>query len=168
MGTRSIWTFADTDFIPEKEHHVYKHWDGYPEGASAFLIKTLLSERAWALPRWEADEFAAAFIAANKEGPGDIRLSSGRHDACDVEYGYTLWSTQKGTLSIRAVRTDYWSEPREELVFEGSLLDFLEGYPAYYAVKWNHEEGKQVLNEGSEGWQRWLDEMRQLKEAGLK
>jgi hypothetical protein len=42
---------------------VYKHSDGYPDGAVCWITKAL--EHAWPLPRFEADEFAAAFVAAN-------------------------------------------------------------------------------------------------------
>lgn len=43
---------------------VYKHHDGYPDGAVGFIQETL--NAAWPLPRFEADEWAAAFAAANK------------------------------------------------------------------------------------------------------
>jgi hypothetical protein len=43
---------------------IYKHSDGYPEGAVCWITRAL--EFAWPLPRFEADEFAAAFVAANK------------------------------------------------------------------------------------------------------
>lgn len=59
---------------------IYKHHDGYPAGIKACLERAL--ERAWPLPRFESDEFAAAFVAANKTGSGDIRLvpSLKRHE----------------------------------------------------------------------------------------
>jgi hypothetical protein len=65
MSTRALYTFkgetaADT-------WNVYKHCDGYPRGA-ANVLKTVLDYFAWALPRYEADEFAAAFCAAGKCG----------------------------------------------------------------------------------------------------
>jgi hypothetical protein len=60
MSTRACYTFIDET----EEVHVYKHSDGYPTGAAEFIIAAL--EFAWPLPRFEADEFAAAFVAANK------------------------------------------------------------------------------------------------------
>jgi len=128
MGTRSIWTFAEMSRTPPQEMHVYKHWDGYPTGAVAFIVAAFLSGKAWPLPRWEANEFGAAFIAANKEGDGDFRLATSRHEAADVEYGYTLSATLDGTLMMRAVHTHYWDEPEETLLFEGTLSDFLEKF----------------------------------------
>lgn len=60
MSTRAIFTFIDGN----EKHHVYKHSDGYPKGAAQALTAALAY--AWQLPRFEADEFAAAFVAANK------------------------------------------------------------------------------------------------------
>lgn len=85
MGTRAVITFIDED----NTFHVYQHWDGDPtsilhsiECAKAF---------AWALPRFEADEFAAAFIAANKQkGGGDIRLTHTYEDHGDLSYRYEV------------------------------------------------------------------------------
>lgn len=71
MGTRALIQFKD------KQHsffNVYQHWDGYPSGIKVALVRTLESGLAWPLPRFEADEFAAAFIAANKDAPGNYRL----------------------------------------------------------------------------------------------
>ena len=44
-----------------------------PDGAVCWITKAL--EHAWPLPRFEADEFAAAFVAATKPS-----TSSGRMD----------------------------------------------------------------------------------------
>jgi hypothetical protein len=63
MSTRALYTFKASQ---EYEHdwNVYKHHDGYPTGAAEHIAKAL--NFAWKLPRYESDEFAAAFIAANK------------------------------------------------------------------------------------------------------
>lgn len=74
MSTRAVFTFSDPDHRG-RPLVVYKHHDGYPEGALAALRRTLDSGLCWPLPRFEADEFAAAFVAANKpKGGGGIRL----------------------------------------------------------------------------------------------
>ena len=62
MSTRALYTFRSGD--GSEEHHVYVHSDGYPTGAADKIVSAL--EYAWPLPRYEADEFAAAFVAANK------------------------------------------------------------------------------------------------------
>jgi hypothetical protein len=119
MGTRAIYTFAGLG----EEYHVYKHYDGYPTGAAEFLKAALT--RAWTLPRYEPDEFAAAFIAANKTGEGDIRIAHSRYWAADVEYGYTVSPSKKGP-TVRVVATNYRDEKKtEHLIWEGDLLEFI-------------------------------------------
>ncbi len=61
MSTRAMYTFRNAE---GEEHHVYKHHDGYPSGAAEALARAL--PFAWQLPRYEPDEFAAAFVAGNK------------------------------------------------------------------------------------------------------
>ncbi len=48
---------------------VYKHRDGYPSGAAQAIEAALPC--AWPLPRFEPDEFAAAFVRANKRSAED-------------------------------------------------------------------------------------------------
>src|SRR4051794_36529103 len=63
MSTRALYTFI----CPGRKQdtfHVYKHHDGYPKGAAEAIANAL--PLAWQLPRFEADEFAAAFVAGNK------------------------------------------------------------------------------------------------------
>lgn len=62
MSTRAIYTFGQqTEY-----YHVYKHWDGYPSGALAAIEASI--PFAWPLPRFEPDDFAAAFVHANRDG----------------------------------------------------------------------------------------------------
>ena len=48
---------------------VYKHHDGYPKGAAKAIEAAI--PYAFSLPRFEADEFAAAFVRANKKNADD-------------------------------------------------------------------------------------------------
>lgn len=85
---------------------VYRHSDGYPDGEHGVLntLKAALSY-AWPLPRFEADDFAAAIVAAWKRpgyrpsssSPdyiaqgGNIRLMTGDKDSVgDSEFHYDL------------------------------------------------------------------------------
>jgi hypothetical protein len=119
MGTRAVYTFIDDT---EDRHSVYKHWDGDPSGACGFIAKAL--KQAWPLPRFEADEYAAAFVAANKQEAGDIRLTSGPDAHCDLEYTYEI-SCPDGKLHIRINEVNY-TGPRDcqtnyRPLFEGTL-----------------------------------------------
>jgi len=92
MSTQALFTFRDAN----SSFNVYKHHDGYPEGA-VLAINNALSY-AWPLPRFEADEFAAAFVAGNKGGGGGVYLMpSGawrKVISCDIEFRYEV--TLKG------------------------------------------------------------------------
>ena len=76
MGTRAVYFFDDTfrnDRGTTNICAVYKQYDNYPKGA-AYHIEAA-KDYAWRLPRFEADEFAAAFVAANKpRRGGEVRL----------------------------------------------------------------------------------------------
>lgn len=85
MGTRAVITFIDEI----DTFHVYKHWDGYPSNILDCIEEA--KKFAWELPRFEADEFAAAFITATKyPGGGDIRISHGYKYHGDLEYRYEV------------------------------------------------------------------------------
>lgn len=107
MGTRAIYKFIDND----QTITLYKHWDNYPSGAIGFIEKAL--EYAWELPRFEADEFAAAFLAANKKKGqgGDLYI-------CNIngmeEYNYEI-SLKNNKLWIFCQKED--GQP----IFAGTL-----------------------------------------------
>jgi hypothetical protein len=84
MSTRAVYTFIDE----HNKFHVYKHWDNYPEGAHTFIKKA--KELAWELPRFEASEFGAAFIAANKSEGGGVYLTKGWKYHGDLSYRYEI------------------------------------------------------------------------------
>jgi hypothetical protein len=125
MGTRAMYTFKGQDSF-EGTHNVYKHWDGYP--SHALMAIEAAKEKAWALPRFEADEFAASFVAANKDGGGNIRLmESGEwKDVApqDLEYRYEIWhegaekDVRVAVFAITFDATDAWQETQ---LFRGSL-----------------------------------------------
>lgn len=73
MSTNAIIFFQSDETSISYSSGVYQHWDGYPSGVQATINKTIESGLAWELPRFEADEFAAAFIAANKTAEGNYR-----------------------------------------------------------------------------------------------
>jgi hypothetical protein len=118
MGTRALYTFIEKG----STWNVYKHWDGYPTGAAEFLEKA--KKLAWELPRYEADEFATAFIAANKNQAGNIRMMpQGKPDkvatknCSDIEYRYEVYLHKKHQkLYVNAYEMDHsvpgdWHSP---------------------------------------------------------
>lgn len=126
MGTRACYVFKET----KDDMHsftVYKHWDGYPEGAAEFLTKALL--KAWDLPRYDSDEFAASFVAANKDGGGNVRLTHKAEDHSDIEYLYELFQASNGQLIVQAYSVNFCSDVKEKTeFFYGRLKDFVGKY----------------------------------------
>lgn len=127
MSTRALFSFEDAD----GSYHVYKHDDGDPQGAAEAIMNAL--EYAWPLPMFEADEFAAAFVAANKphwkdsvggvakttedearrSRGGGVRLTMGatweEAAPADVVFHYTITFPQG--LVVRAESVTYHEDP---------------------------------------------------------
>lgn len=112
MSTRAIYHFTDKSW---NIYDVYKHHDNYPSGAYE-AIKAAL-KKAWALPRFEADEFAAGFIAANKDYAGGVRLVP--HGCSDMGQDYDY--------NITCKNDELWiefedrNENDEPIYFKGTL-----------------------------------------------
>ena len=83
MSTRAVITFKRGNEC----FHVYQHCDGYPSGVAENLRSAIAY--AWPLPRFEACEFAAAFVAGAKNG-GNIYLSKGPRYHGDLSYRYVV------------------------------------------------------------------------------
>lgn len=131
MSTRALYTFKDEN----GEYHVYKHSDGYPEWALKFIDNA--REKAWPLPRFEADDFAAAFVAANKDGGGGIRLTTGKTwdkaISSDCEYHYVI-RAKAGRIIVAAYSVTGADKPEQELLNEGELSIMLEWAATYEAA----------------------------------
>ncbi|VVC76011.1 hypothetical protein AQUSIP_13120 [Aquicella siphonis] len=135
MSTRAVYTFIEQEpGTPDIEaYHVYKHFDGYPAGAAVFIKNAI--DYAWPLPRYEACEFAAAFIAANKQTRktleraypgGDVYLTTHFNDHGDLDYRYEILMHNK-KLRVEAFKWNYESESWDS-IFIGSLDDFVKKY----------------------------------------
>lgn len=118
MGTRAVYTFKSHG----EAFHVYKHWDNDPSCAAGFISQACL--KAWDLPRFEADEFAAAFIAANKDKAGDICLIKSARACGDAAYFYEVTHDGKGLC----VTCRDWDR---KLIFKGRLGEFATWAAAY-------------------------------------
>jgi len=157
MSTRACYTFTDS----QGEFHVYKHHDGYPyaggvhninsfgeayEGGALVWINNA-KKFAWDLPRFEADEFAASFVAANKQVEGGCRLINKTNPwefSGDSQYWYKVkvavpaldvWKEAGGLaldVWVDVYRVDWWGElaykdkePKNELIMSGALSELL-------------------------------------------
>jgi hypothetical protein len=121
MSTRGAYVF-------EYQYNgvcVYRHCDNYPSGAAAAIQAAL--GYSWSLPRWEIDEFAAAFVAANNpKSGGGIRLISGDRNgwmdfAHDLEFVYRI-TCKNGKLNVAAFHVFYNDVSWEmEKIYDGEL-----------------------------------------------
>jgi len=137
MSTRATYTFIEPGGVDQEYYHVYKHHDGYPKGAAKWIKAAL--DYAWPLPRYEADEMAAAFVAANKDGSGGIRLvADGSADgwkrkAADQEFHYEIKPFNDDLyVSVYSTFIDTFDNGKDEvtLIWEGPLRVML-------TVDWN-------------------------------
>lgn len=120
MSTRAVYTFIDEN----ESWPVYKHHDGYPSGAAEFIAAAMT--KAWALPRFEPDEFATAFIAANKEFAGDLRMTNGRDSHGDLAYAYEIRCDGKNLRVKCLENSGSWKKPEYTDIFDGTLAEFTE------------------------------------------
>lgn len=125
MGTRALFSFYDRS-NQNGPVNVFMHYDGYPEGA----IEALMNAKAlaWDFPRFEANEFAAAFIAANKNRAGNFRIMPcgdpkviAPRFCSDIEFRYEIGPclTTSPWVSSYAVRA--FAQYSETHLFSGSL-----------------------------------------------
>lgn len=117
MSTRACYTFVDDD----QTLTVYKHQDGYPEGAVQWIAAGV--KKAWPLPRFEAADMIAAFVAANKPDGGGIYLCcphgpDGWKHHGDLDYHYEI-SADDTTLMVRVYKLGESGAWRQ--IFRGSL-----------------------------------------------
>lgn len=136
MSTRAFYQFNDE----LGNHNVYVHSDGYPSGAYSKIMAAI--PLAWSFPRFEADEFAASFVAGNKEHSGNVRLyKTGSYQKIappDIAWLYKI-TFENENLKVVAFsvfcdwKTDEWEQEKR---FEGDIETMKEwiarepfGYP---------------------------------------
>ena len=120
MSTRCTISVKDDDGV----YFIYRHHDGYPNGehgVPATLVKAL--EFAWPLPRFEADDFAAAIVGAwKRKGGGDIRFTTQHGAHQDTEYQYFITHLK---FTIYLVIKDVYSG---KTIFSGTLDEAIERF----------------------------------------
>ena len=104
MSTRACYTFKDK----HGAFSVYYHYDGYPANALQMINKA--KESAWQFPRFEADEYAAAFCYVAKDGrAGGARLTEGPHRHGDLSYRYDIYF-KNNDLMVKIWQVDFKNE----------------------------------------------------------
>ena len=104
MSTKACYTFKDK----HGAFSVYYHYDGYPANALQMINKA--KESAWQFPRFEADEYAAAFCYVAKDGrAGGARLTEGPHRHGDLSYRYDVYF-KNNDLMVKIWQVDFKNE----------------------------------------------------------
>ena len=121
MSARAIYTFKGFG----ETHHVFKHYDGYLSGAAVALDNA--RQLAWALPRYEPDEFAASFVSGNKHSPGSVRLAKSQTAFGDVEFAYVIEPDKAipNLIRVTAYSVDFWDKPKRKKIWSGPLSTFI-------------------------------------------
>jgi hypothetical protein len=111
MGTRAVLTFKDK----YDSFSVYHHYDGYPEHILPSIKDA--QEFAWDLPRFEASDFGAAFIAANKQkGGGNIYMTDSYESHGDLEYRYEI-EGKDGKLLVKVYKVEEYDEDSRQPIY---------------------------------------------------
>ena len=127
MGTRAVITFKDKNFGRTEKYSVYQHYDGSPDSVAESLVKA--QTKAWGWPRFEASDFAAAYIAANKEGAGNLYLTSGPQRHFDLEFAYEVtFDKNQSSLIVETfvVNTDENDKQTTMTISKCSLSELLD------------------------------------------
>lgn len=123
MSTRACYVFKNNPMarLLGDRYVVYGHQDGYPTGALEKITAVLTAKLCWELPRYEAADFAAGFIAANKDGGGGIYITTDEKHHGDLAYTYEITFVDEH-LWVRAYKGNE-TKPENE-IFSGSLASF--------------------------------------------
>ena len=115
MGTRTVLTFKDK----YNTFSVYQHYDGYPEYTLPAIKEA--KEFAWDLPRFEASDFSAAYIAANKQkGGGNVYMTDIHESHSDLDYRYEIEKKNKNLL-VKVFKVEEYDEEARKPIY--SLID---------------------------------------------
>jgi hypothetical protein len=132
MSTRAVYTFKDSD---NKKFSIYKHHDGYPSGAVVWIKAGI--DKSWCPGRFEADDLAAAFVAANKEGGGGVYLTTSQQAHGDLDYDYVIYN-KNNEIWVDAFNHD-WKEDGDDYkktrtrIYRGSFAKYYAENPELYA-----------------------------------
>ncbi len=120
MSTRSNIITEDNN----NRIQLYRHHDGYPHGPEGVLatLERAVSY-AWPLPRFEADDFAAALVSAWKnEGGGGIYIDGSPKD----------WESIHG-----GVEWVYLIKPQRKAKSKRDSIDSQKGGPIVHVYDWH-------------------------------
>ena len=139
MSTRSVVRFAKREEggsfseHPERvEVQVYKHYDGYPSGHPVALAEFLKDFKVVNGVPFGGDHsrmanglgcLAAQYVAAFKEGPGDIYIENQDTQHGDIEYVTYVWGDDG-----KGIWMSIFDTCEEECIFVGKPQELIDKY----------------------------------------
>ena len=113
MTTRAVYTFVSKSKYGLKEVHVYKHHDGYPQGAidfitNAFIVKDKEDFKDYRDDTSFRDRLVVGFFV-NNIGHGHMELTTSWKDHGDLEYRYEIEEDLNIRIFELSFDSDDWS-----------------------------------------------------------
>ena len=138
MSTRSLVRFANreegvsfSEHPEQVEVQVYKHYDGYPSGHPVELAEFLKKFRIVNGLPYDDDSkmanglgcLAAQYVAAFKEGPGDIYIENPDKQHGDIEYITYVWG-----IEGKGIWMSIFDTYSDECIFVGKPQQLIDKY----------------------------------------
>ena len=121
MSTRAVYEFISSDEFAPKKVSVYKHHDGYPQGAVNFIWSayhdTLPSTKYHSPIR---DKLVVGFIK-NNAGRGLIQITSGRSAHGDLDYYYEIHDDPD--ITVKCFERDWDSNYSFKFIWEYPIAE---------------------------------------------
>ena len=141
MSTRAQVRFATREEgvsfseHPERvEVQVYKHYDGYPSGHPVDLAKFL---NGFSVVNGLGQDthkvanglgcLAAQYVAAFKEGPGDIYIENPDAKHTDIEYVTYVWGDDGKSIWMSIFDVS-WNDEEDKCIFVGKPQELIDKY----------------------------------------
>ena len=138
MSTRAVYDFIDNGRWAHKVVSIYKHHDGYPNGAIGFILNATKIH----VPNGEEfteyrndtnirDRLVIGFFVNNVQS-GMMEITRGHKFHGDLEYRYEIIGSNKNHSDheIKIFERDYYSddETPSKLIFDGTLGEAMDKY----------------------------------------
>lgn len=138
MSTRAVYDFIDNSKWAHKTVSIYKHHDGYPNGAIGFILNAtkihVPSGDEFTNYRNDTnirDRLVVGFFVNNVES-GMMEITRGHKFHGDLEYRYEIIGSNDHLFKheIKIFERDYYSddETPSKLIFDGTLKEAMDKY----------------------------------------
>lgn len=138
LSTRATYRFIGDPAQGESQPVVYKHHDGYPEGACHWIGR--IADRNFYGPH-----IAATHFIREMDHQDGAELTAGHDAHSDTEFYYDIHISHGKVAAVLAYkygyRENYDSPRRSHLIFCGTPEEMLQQFGNTLKVKWPEDEG---------------------------